>query len=623
MRARRFTLKHKLIGLILLSSLAALLVTYAALLAYEYHSYRQDSGRSMSALAGVIATNSSAALLYDDKPLAQENLAALRSDPDITIGALYDQHGQLYATYPATLPPASLPAAPGPGGLDFSGGHLTLFTPVTQGSRRAGTLYLSSDLGEMHGRFEIYGLVLLAVLAGSLAVSFFISNFFQHRISQPIQVLAEMARLITERRNYSIRAHLPRDDELGDLTRAFDSMLDQIEGSHAEVERARDEAVAASRAKDDFLAALSHELRTPLNPVLLLASDATTRPDLPEAVREDFDLIRRNIELEARLIDDLLDLTRITRGKLTLDQRLIDPQAALRDAITTVRADAVAKNIHFSLNFDASQPQVMGDPVRLQQIFWNILKNAVKFTPEGGAIAVDVRAEPPAVRLLISIADNVIWLTAEELPRIFQTFAQGLHANDGGPHRFGGLGLGLAISRTLAELHAGTIRARSAGRGQGATFVVELPLAAAAAPGPAAAPAPAAPGGAAAAGPGRCILLVEDHAPTRTVLAQMLRSRGYRVLAAGSLAEARTCVRSGREFDLLISDIGLPDGTGYELMAELSAQRPLKGIALTGYGMEHDLADSRAAGFRAHLTKPVGIQMIDEAMADLFREEAS
>jgi signal transduction histidine kinase len=623
MRARRFNLKHKLIGLILLSSFAASLVTYAALLTYEFHSYRQDSARSMSALAGVIAANSSAALLYDDKPLAQENLAALRSDPAINLGALYDQHGQLYALYPAGPAPASLPASPGPGGLNFSGGHLSLFVPVAQGPRRAGTLYLESNLGEMYGRLEIYGLVLLSVLGGSLAVSVFFSNFFQRRISQPLQVLAEMARLITERRNYSIRAHLPRDDELGDLTRAFDLMLDQIQASHADVERARDEAVAASRAKDDFLAALSHELRTPLNPVLLLASDAVTRTDLPEAVRADFDLIRKNVELEARLIDDLLDLTRITRGKLALEQRLVDPQAALRDAIETVRSDAIAKHIALSSNPDPSRPMVLGDPIRLQQIFWNILKNAVKFTPEGGAVAIVVRADRAAGKLLITIADNGIGLTPEELPRIFRIFSQGEHAADGGLHRFGGLGLGLAISRTLAELHSGTIRATSGGRDRGATFVVELPLAADAPP-PLAPPAAALPGGGREPAAGaRCILLVEDHAPTRVVLAHMLAGRGYRILAAGSLAEARACTAAGPKIDILISDIGLPDGSGYELMAELSTRQPLKGIALTGYGMEHDLADSRRAGFAAHLTKPVGIQMIDEALASLLREDGA
>jgi len=620
MRVPRLTLKHKLIGLILLSSIAALLLTYAALLTYEFYSFRRDNARNVTALAGIIASNSTAALIFDDKRLAQDNLAALRSEPDITVAALYDQRGNVYATYPTGLALSTLPPSPGRDGVEMGRSRLTLFAPVTQGQRRAGTLYLASDLGEMYGRFEIYGLVLLAVLAGSMSVSFFISNFFQRRISEPILVLAEMARLISERRNYSIRAHTSRNDELGDLTRAFDAMLDQIQASHSEVEHARDEALAASRAKDDFLAALSHELRTPLNPVLLLASDASARTDLPETIRADFDLIRKNVELEARLIDDLLDLTRITRGKLALDQRLIDPQIALQDAIATVRADAEAKRINLSFNPDSSRPTVRGDPIRLQQIFWNILKNAVKFTPESGSIAVVVRSDRTDGRLLITVADNGIGLTAEELPRIFRIFSQGMHADDGGLHRFGGLGLGLAISRTLAELHSGTIRATSRGRDQGATFVIDLPLATEPSEASLSPAQPAAESSAAAADSTRCILLVEDHAPTRTILSHMLKGRGYRVLTASSLAEARACADSGQKLDVLISDIGLPDGSGYELMAELSARRPLKGIALTGYGMDHDLAESRRAGFTTHLTKPVRIQMIDEALADIFPE---
>jgi signal transduction histidine kinase len=618
MHIRRLSLKHKLIGLIVLSSVAALMVAYAALLAYEFHSFRQDTARNMSALAALIGSNSSAAMIYDDKRLAQENLAALRSEPDITVAALYDQQGKLYATYPASLRPASLPAAAGREGVEFRRSDLHLFYPVFQDRRRVGTLYLASNLGEMYGRFEIYGEVLLVVLVGSMAVSFFFSNIFQRRISQPILELAEMARIISQQRDYSMRAESSGADELGDLTRAFNAMLDHIQASHAKVEQARDEAVAASRAKDDFLAALSHELRTPLNPVLLLASDAALREDLPAPVRADFELIRKNVELEARLIDDLLDLTRITRGKLTLDHRLVDPRLVLQDAVDTVRADANDKRVSLTLHLGAAHPMVLGDAIRLQQIFWNILKNAVKFTPDGGWIRVSLHEDAAAGRVLITVEDNGIGLAAEEMPRIFQVFSQGQHT-DGGSHRFGGLGLGLAISKTLAELHAGTIRATSGGRGQGATFVVDLPLAIEAKKAPVGAPAVAklkpAP-----TGPERCLLLVEDHAPTRTILAHMLQSRGYRVLTAGSIAEARAVAAANR-IDVLISDIGLPDGSGYDLMAELAAAQAVKGIALSGYGMEHDLADSRRSGFTAHLTKPVRIQTIDETLAEIFAEK--
>jgi len=621
MPLQRFSLKRRLIGVILLSSVVALSVTYAALLAYEFHAFREGTAHNLTALARIIASNSSAALIYDDKALAEENLAALRSEPDITAAALYDQHGRLYATYPAKGAPANLPLSPGKEAMEFRGGRLNLFYPVVQDQRYAGTLYLTSDLGEMYGRLRIYGGVLLVVLMGSMGVSLFLSNFFQRQISGPILELAAMARLISEQKNYAIRARSPSDDELGDLTGAFNAMLDQIQASHSEAERARDEALKASRAKDDFLAALSHELRTPLNPVLLLASDAAARPDLPEAIRADFDLIRKNVELEARLIDDLLDLTRITSGKLVLNGRLIDPLRVLEDAIETVRPEAAAKRIAFSLALGSGQPMVWGDSVRLQQVFWNVLKNAVKFTPEGGWITVAMREDSESGRILITVADNGIGLTGDEIPRLFRVFSQGAHA-DGEPHRFGGLGLGLAISRTLVELHAGTIRVASDGRGKGATFIIDLPLASTqtetlrSSPGPAASPS------AARVPRERSILLVEDHAPTRTILARMLQSRGYRVLTAASIAEARVSAAGGG-IDVLISDIGLPDGSGYDLMAELSARFPLKGIALTGYGMEHDLDDSRRAGFAAHLTKPVRIQMIDDALGLIFQEGRS
>jgi signal transduction histidine kinase/CheY-like chemotaxis protein len=616
MRLLAPSLKGKLIGVILLSSVAASLITYAALLAFEFHTFQQDTRRNLGAMAGIIASNSSAALIYDDKPLAQENLAALRAEPAIAAAALYDQHGGLYATYPAHLDPGAVPAAPGAFGFMIGQRQLRLFYPVNQGNRRAGTLYLASNLDEMYSRFLVYGAVLLAVLVGSVCVSFFLSNFFQRRISRPILDLAEMAEAISEEKNYTIRARAAGADEFGVLTRAFNGMLDQIQASHADVERARDEAVAASRAKDDFLAALSHELRTPLNPVLLLASDHASRLDLPPGLREDFETIRKNIELEARLIDDLLDLTRITRGKLALDLGPVDPRLVLEDAIKTVRADADAKFIALTLTTGATRPMVLGDATRLQQVFWNVLKNAVKFTPEGGRIAVDIREVADSGRLAVTVADSGIGLTAEEIPRIFQVFGQGEHAREG-PHRFGGLGLGLAISKTLAELHEGTIRATSAGRDRGATFIVDLPLLPAepkaGLPAAAAAPAPAERAGA------YSILLVEDHEPTRTVLVQMLENRGHRVLSAGSLAEARACAAIAR-VDVLISDIGLPDGSGYDLMAELSAHYPLQGIALTGYGMEDDVSESRAAGFAAHLTKPVRIRMIDEALAKIRKE---
>lgn len=377
-----------------------------------------------------------------------------------------------------------------------------------------------------------------------------------------------------------------------------------------QLKRANNDLIAASRAKDDFLATLSHELRTPLNPVLLLASDAMTNRELPPRVRADFNTIRKNIEMEARLIDDLLDLTRIERGKIILEKQFINLRSVLQDAIAQVREDISQKQINLDLQLKAAQHTVYADPVRLQQIFWNLLKNSVKFTPEGGQISVETEIIDD--KLLVKISDTGIGMTPEEIAGIFKAFSQGNHAADNG-HRFGGLGLGLSISQKLTEFHSGKIIAASGGRNQGSTFIVELPLKANVEGN--GHTAPKAPEEARQVAAGKCIriLLVEDHEPTRTTLAALLARRRYDVVAAASVAEART-LAAERNFDLLITDIGLPDGNGYDLMNELGKKSRLRGIALTGYGMEHDVARSENAGFDAHLTKPVRIQSLEAAL---------
>ena len=396
-----------------------------------------------------------------------------------------------------------------------------------------------------------------------------------------------------------------------------------IERQHVlqKLKQAHDEALVASRAKDDFLATLSHELRTPLNPILLIASDAEHNQDLSPRTRTDFNTIRKNIELEARLIDDLLDLTRITRGKIILDKKYLDVHQILEDAIAHVIDEMNQKQISLKIDLKAEQHNVFADDVRLQQIFWNLLKNAAKFTPNGGQITVETAASEN--KLAVKITDTGIGMTADEVSCIFTAFSQGDHAGDNNGHRFGGLGLGLAISQKLAEFHSGKILAASEGRDKGSTFTVELPLAQPAekredefvSPPDLSSDFPAKTNGIR-------VLIVEDHEPTRTALTQLLMRRSYKVVAAGSIAEARI-VATAQSFNLVVSDIGLPDGNGYDLMAELQKNGAVKGIALTGYGTEQDVARSRKAGFVAHLTKPISIQSLEIALNALNNSEAA
>ncbi len=390
-----------------------------------------------------------------------------------------------------------------------------------------------------------------------------------------------------------------------------------------ELAHARDEALAASRAKDDFLAALSHELRTPLSPVLLLASDAVNNPDLPREVHDTFELIRTNVSLEARLIDDLLDLTHITRGKMSLDRQVLDVHDVLRDAVGNLRADIEAKRLGFELDLAAPHSVILGDAVRLQQVFWNILKNAVKFTPERGRIRLRTTAASDPGRIFVEVSDTGIGLSADELARVFEAFAQGEHATASGSRRYGGLGLGLAISHRLVELHAGRISAASEGRNRGSRFVVELPLSTATRAGSAPAfPVGSNPPLAGAEGAGE-ILLVEDHISTRETLQKLLTRRKYAVTAASSANEARRLALN-RRFDFLVSDVGLPDADGYQLMHELRILQPgIQGIAISGYGMEDDIQRSQSAGFSSHLVKPVSITSLENALSALKRPAAT
>ena len=382
---------------------------------------------------------------------------------------------------------------------------------------------------------------------------------------------------------------------------------------YSEARQAREAAEAANHAKDQFLAVLSHELRTPLTPVLATVTAALESPadTLSEDCRAAFETVRRGVELEARLIDDLLDVTRIVQGKLSLTREAVDVHDLIRRAAETCRDDARRGGLRLDLELSAVRHHSEGDPARLQQVFWNLLKNAVKFTPEGGRVAIATRDE--ADRLVIEVADTGIGIDPTNLDRIFLAFDQGDSAVT---RTFGGLGLGLAIGRALVEAHGGTLSVRSMGKGLGSTFAVEL----ATVPAPlAAATTPVENSPAEAAVEPLTILLVEDDDSTREVLSRLLRRQGHRVVSASGFGEAVEI--GGRQaFDLVVSDLGLPDGSGFDLLHRLRGRGPVLGIALSGYGREEDRTRSREAGFAAHLTKPIDfadlIAAIRQATAD-------
>jgi two-component system, chemotaxis family, CheB/CheR fusion protein len=398
-----------------------------------------------------------------------------------------------------------------------------------------------------------------------------------------------------------------------------------------EVDRARQEAEAASRAKDHFLATLSHELRTPLTPVLAVVSSLQEDSRLPADVRSHLRMVRRNVELEARLIDDMLDLTRVARGKLELHREVADLKQVLDHALQTASGDLLEKKLRLVLDLGTEDHSVWADTPRLIQVFWNLFSNAVKFTPPGGTIIVRSHCEetPAGLEFVVDVADNGIGIEPDVLVDIFDAFKQGEQAIT---RRFGGLGLGLAISKAIVELHGGSLAATSDGKGQGSVFSVRLPVGDLRAD-----PRPAAAAGGnghhaktAAVAPEEPradarlrILLVEDHDDTAEAMAELLGALGHEVTVAGSVAAGLDAAeRQGGHFDLVLSDLGLPDGSGLDLMAKLHGRYGVRGIALSGYGMEEDVRKSLEAGFDRHLTKPINLQALQTAIQETARSGA-
>ncbi|HEU5115770.1 MAG TPA: ATP-binding protein, partial [Isosphaeraceae bacterium] len=390
-----------------------------------------------------------------------------------------------------------------------------------------------------------------------------------------------------------------------------------------ELRQARDAAEEANRAKDRFLAVLSHELRTPLTPALVAVSgllDGTIRDNLQPTL----EMVRRNIELEAHLIDDLLDISQIVRGGMRLDRELLDAHEVLHQSLEVCRSETERAALQIELDLSPSRSWVRVDRARLLQLFWNLIHNAVKFSLDGGRLAISSRVdrdpsgdEPGWLHLEFS--DSGMGLSPEALEKVFQPFEQ---AWSFGRARQGGLGLGLAISRSIAEVHGGRLTVSSPGLNLGTRFLLELPLARGAdmsAPSrsrrriEAETDTPDEP----PAGPLR-ILLVEDNADTLRYLDLVLSHMGHQVRSASTVSAALDTAAE-HAFDLVLSDIELPDGTGLELMRTIASNRATPGIAMSGFGSEEDTRLSLSAGFSLHLTKPLDTSRLEQAIRQVTR----
>lgn len=608
-RFRDMSINRKLTVLILTSCATVLVLAGVAMIAAEIATSRRFMVDELGVKADLVARASQAPLAFlhqsgDSEDLAK-TLSALAVDPHILRACIYDKNGTIVGTYVRKDGNPQFPPHPSPMVRTFSSRYLEVTHPVMVDGNQLGTIYIRADLGRLYGQIEMHAAIILAILVGAILLTIAIAPRLRQPIAEPVLALAAVARRVAQDNDYSARAKKYGNDEVGLLTDAFNRMLGEIESTHTSLRVAKESAESANKAKDQFLAVLSHELRTPLTPVLLTTSLLQENHSLPAEVQDDVQTIRRHVELEARLIDDMLDLTRITRGKLQLHFEPADSHKIIKDAIKICLSDRMED---VTIALAAKDYYVRADPGRLTQVFWNLLSNARKFTPQGSKILV--RSENPAPgRIRIQVIDSGIGIDPKALPRIFNAFDQ---VDSAVARRVGGLGLGLTIAKALVDAHGGTLVASSEGPGTGSTFTVELNTI----PVPSNQPQPTSPdplqSNSSAAVPLN-LLLVEDHASTLKIMTKLLKQFGYNVRGAVSVQDALTAAASSK-IDLVISDLGLPDGSGYDLMRELHARYGMKGISVSGFGMEQDIARSAEAGFCQHLTKPIDLAKLQAAI---------
>ena len=464
---RKLSIPKKIVAIIMVISGAALLLASATLIAYDFTAARRDLRASATVFARIVADNTTAAVSFNDPAAAVETLNSLRAEPSIVAACVYTLAG-LFAQHVIAGAPGcpALPTAQ----MDESG-IVVASSPIQLNGKDIGIVQLRATLAPAytHLRLEVATIGAILVIAGLFA--YLLSARLHKFVSEPLLSLANTAHEVSRQKDYSIRATKQNEDELGELVDAFNEMLVQIQERENDLQERTAELVQASRMKDEFLATLSHELRTPLNSILgwaVLVREGKLPDEREKAALES---IERNARMQARLIEDLLDVSRIVSGKFTLDPSLVGLSQIIESAIEVVRPTAEAKHIRIEFKKPSETVRVTGDGARLQQVVWNLLSNAVKFTGERGSVIV--RLEKSEQHAHISVSDNGVGIAPEFLPYVFDRFRQ---ADGSSTRKHGGLGLGLAIVRHIVEMHGGSVHVESRGKGQGTTFTIELPL---------------------------------------------------------------------------------------------------------------------------------------------------
>jgi signal transduction histidine kinase/CheY-like chemotaxis protein len=577
----------------------ALLVSALSLLAYDLLNLRRQGLQDLRSQAGLLASSAVPALAFDDPQALQETLLALGQRQQVRVAAVYRANGTLFSGMAA--PGERLPDPLPPGAGDAAAGieSVGLVVPVVHAGERLGSVHLVARLG-LGQRLRDTGLILVAIGGAGFLMAAVVFGRLRRRLLRPLAHVADAADEVARRRDFGQRAPTSGLAEVDVLVRAFNDMLGTLQQEIQDRQRAEAALKEDDRRKDEFLATLAHELRNPLAPIRHAAgvffNDRATDAQRQRSAA----IIERQVRHMALLLDDLLDISRITRGKLTLRRAPHALAEIVASAVETSRPLIEARHHQLTVWVPQPSPVVDADPLRLAQVLANLLSNAAKFTEPGGLIRLSAEATAEGVRLRVE--DNGAGIPPQVLPQIFSMFGQGPGAEGGG-----GLGIGLALSRALVELHGGQLSAHSEGPGRGTSMVVSLPPAVGwspvAEPAPAdGAPAPAPTG----TGAGLRVLVADDNRDAADTLHELLALDGHEVRVAYDGEEALAAWQAFSP-QVALLDIGMPKATGDEVARRIRAagDRWVLLVALSGWGQERDKAAALAAGFDEHLTKPV------------------